>query len=293
MMPAVFLAALAAVIIWSGGPVATKIAVQEFPVFAVALARTCLGGFLVFPMVLALHIPLPRGGRQIGTLIFSGLSSYVGFPLLFCYGMTQTSGTHGVMILAFLPVLTGLMANLADAKLPRGLWWLGCAIALGGEILLLSGPATGGMHATSLHGDQIVFASTLFLALGYVSGGRLARNGYPAKATTYWSVAIATLLLTPFLPFVIRDTDLASASVLGWASIAYLALGVTVIGYVLWFWAMARGGIARVSLVQFFQPVSGVLASHLLLNEPLTLQLLLAACLIIGGIAIANRPQAG
>ena len=45
--------------------------------------------------------------------------------------------------------------------------------------------------------------------------------------------------------------------------------------------------------MQFFQPVSGVLASYLLLNEPLTLQLLLASSLIIGGIAIANRPQAG
>ena len=78
-----------------------------------------------------------------------------------------------------------------------------------------------------------------------------------------------------------------------WASTIYLALGVTVAGYVLWFWAMARGGIAQVGLVQFFQPISGLLIAHLLLNESLSLQLLLAAGIVIAGVAIANRSKAG
>jgi len=293
MTPAIFLAALAAVIIWSGGPVATKLAVLELPVLIVALLRTCIGGLLVLPLVIGLRTPFPRELRQIVTLGVSSLASYVAFPLLFCYGMTRTSGTHGVMILAFLPVLTGLMLHLWERRLPHALWWLGCGIALCGEIILLATSNIAAGQNSSFLGDQIVFASTLFLALGYVTGGQLARSGYPAQATTYWTVVIASLLLLPFLPWAFAGHDLSSAGWIAWAGIAYLGAGVTVGGYVLWFWAMARGGIARVALVQFFQPVSGVLIAYLLLGESLSLNLLIAAALIIGGVAIANRPKAG
>ena len=142
-------------------------------------------------------------------------------------------------------------------------------------------------------GDPLVFASTLFLALGYVTGGHLTRTGYPAQGTAYWTVVVGSLLFLPFVPFVVTGTDLASADPIAWASVLYLAFGVTVAGYILWFWAMARGGISQVGLVQFFQPLSGVLIAHVLLNEPMSLLLLVSGALVIGGIAIANRGKAG
>jgi len=292
MTRSVFLAALAAVIIWSAGPVATKLAVNELPVWTVAILRTFLGGVIALPLVLGLGIPLPRERRQLTLLGASALSSYVAFPVLFCLGMTRTSGTHGVMLLAFLPVLTGLMAHLSERRLPHGLWWLGCITALSGELLLLSVSNAAGQSA-SLLGDPLVFAATIFLALGYVTGGHLTRSGYPAQGTAYWTVVVGSLLFAPFLPFVVTGSDLASAGTIAWASVLYLALGVTVLGYILWFWAMARGGISKVGLIQFFQPISGILIAHVLLDEPLSLLLLASGALVIGGIAIANRAKAG
>jgi drug/metabolite transporter (DMT)-like permease len=292
MTRGVFLAALAAVVIWSAGPVATKLAVNELPVWTVAILRTFLGGVVVFPLVLALRIPLPREKRQLVLLLASGLASYVAFPLLFCLGMARTSGTHGVMILAFLPVLTGLMAHLSERRLPHALWWLGCVVAVLGELLLLS-TSNATAQSISLLGDPLVFAAAVFLALGYVTGAHLTRSGYPAQGTAYWTVVAGSLMLAPFVPFVLTVADLASASVMAWASVLYLALGVTVVGYILWFWAMARGGISQVGLVQFFQPISGVLIAHALLAEPLSLLLLASGALVIGGIAIANRAKAG
>jgi drug/metabolite transporter (DMT)-like permease len=292
MTRAVFLAALAAVVIWSGGPIATKLAVNELPVWTVAVLRTFLGGVIAFPLVLALGIPLPRERRPLTLLLFSGLSSYVAFPVLFCLGMTQTSGTHGVMILAFLPVLTGFMAHVSEHRLPHGRWWLGCVLAVFGELLLLS-TANSAPQPASLAGDPLVFASTLFLALGYVTGGHLTRSGYPARGAAYWTVVIGSLVFIPCIPFILTGSDLASASGIAWASVLYLAFGVTIAGYILWFWAMARGGISQVALVQFFQPVSGLLIAHILLSEPVSLRLVASGALVIGGIAIANRVKAG
>jgi drug/metabolite transporter (DMT)-like permease len=206
--------------------------------------------------------------------------------------MTRTSGTHGVMILALLPVLTGFMAHLSERRFPHSLWWLGCGIAVLGELLLLLN-ANSTAQSASLLGDPLVFAATFFLALGYVTGGHLTRSGYPAQGTAYWTVVVGSLVFAPFVPFVVTGPDVASAGAVAWGSVLYLALGVTVVGYILWFWAMARGGISQVGLVQFLQPISGILIAHALLSEPLSLFLIASGALVIGGIAIANRAKAG
>lgn len=289
MTPTVLMAAFLAVVIWGAGPVATKLAVAELPVLAVAAARTCLGGVIVLPLALALGIPLPRGPHQLMALILSSVSGFIAFPVLFCLGMTMTSGMHGVMILASLPILTGLMASLWDRRIPCRMWWIGCALALGGEVLLLKPVVSVPARLSDIGGDALVLLSTLLLAFGYVSGGRLVRAGYSSQATTYWGVGLASLVMAPFLPLFFSGTDFSTVSWEAWASLAYLALGVTVAGYVLWYWALGRGGIARVGLIQFFQPVSGLIISHLVLSEPLSFELLLTATLIIGGVAAASR----
>jgi drug/metabolite transporter (DMT)-like permease len=72
--------------------------------------------------------------------------------------------------------------------------------------------------------------------------------------------------------------------------LAYLAVGVSVLGYVLWYWALARGGIARVGLIQFLQPLVGVVLAWALLAEPILPPVLGAALLILAGVWIAARP---
>lgn len=288
MSPGVLTAALVAVILWSAGPVATKIAVADLPVLAVAAGRIFFGGIVALPLALALRIPLPRQPRQIAGLILSSLAGFVAFPILFCIGMTMTNATHGAMILALLPVITGLIANIWDRKVPPGLWWLGCVVAVAGEAILLK----PGMSVSDIGGDVLVLCSAFFLALGYVSGGRLANSGYPAQGATYWGVALASILLAPLLLYALTDIGIASIGWAAWTSLAYLALGVTVAGYVLWYWALSRGGIAKTGLLQFLQPVSGVGLAHLLLNEQISLKLILAAVFVIAGVVIAAQPRA-
>lgn len=94
------------------------------------------------------------------------------------------------------------------------------------------------------------------MPLTIIAGARL--QGYPAAGTTFWGVILFTIVLLPFVPVVWGDVDLASVSPDAWAASLYLAIGVTIVGYTLWYWALGRGGIARIGSFQFLQPVSGV-----------------------------------
>jgi drug/metabolite transporter (DMT)-like permease len=289
----VLLAALAAVVLWGASPVATKLAVTGLPPIPVAVLRTLIGGFGALALALAMRLPLPSTARQRGTLALSGFAGFIAFPVLFTLGLAATTANRASIILAMLPVLTGAYAHALERHWPAVRWWIGCAIAVAGEVLLIAWRAphasTVAIAGPTLWGDALVVLSTLFAATGYVAGARLKQLGYPSTAATFWGAAASAIATVPALPWLLADVDLAAAPGLAWAGVLYLAVAVTIVGYVLWYWALGKGGIARVGLMQFLQPVSGLLLAALLLGEGLTLPLAIAAALVLTGVFVAAR----
>jgi drug/metabolite transporter (DMT)-like permease len=286
----VFAAALAGVIIFGGSAIATKVAVSAISAIDVSIMRTIIGGLVALPLAFALRIPLPARTSQKYLLLVSGFCGFIAFPLLFTLGVNLTTANHATMILAILPVLTGAIAQFWDRQRPRASWWLGCAIAFAGEVLLLYDPAAASGRA-SVEGDLLIWISTLFASLGYVSGARLQRSGYSARGTTFWGVGLFALLLLPTLPLIVNLNALANAGLYAWSGLLYQAIGVTVVAYILWYWALGTGGIARVGLLQFLQPVSGVMLAWLILAENISLIFLLASSIIMVGVILAFRAK--
>jgi drug/metabolite transporter (DMT)-like permease len=279
-------------VLWGASPVATKLAVADLPALAVAVLRTLIGGAGAVLIALLLRLPLPSTSAQRSILALSAFGGFISFPLLMTAGLTATSANHASIILALLPVLTGAYAHALERRWPAPVWWIGCVIALTGEVLLITWrePSTSGpSEGPSLGGDALVVAATLFGAMGYVAGARLSQMGYPSTATTFWGAALASVVLLPTLPWVWAGIGEGGGSVEAWAGVLYLAIAVTIVGYVLWYWALGRGGIARVGLTQFLQPVSGLLLAAVLLGEHLTLPLAVAALLVLAGVFIAAR----
>jgi len=286
----VYVAALTGVIIFGGSAIATKVAVSAINALDVSIMRTIIGGLVALPLAFVLRIPLPASRQQKTLLLVSGFCGFIAFPLLFTLGVNLTTANHATMILAILPVLTGAIAQFWDRQRPRAVWWLGCTIAFGGEILLLYDPATSSGRA-SIEGDLLVWISTLFASLGYVAGARLQRSGYSARGTTFWGVGIFALLLLPALALVIDLDSLLTAGSYAWSGLLYQAIGVTVIAYILWYWALGTGGIARIGLFQFLQPLSGILLAWLVLAENISLIFLLASSIIMVGVILAFRAR--
>lgn len=287
----VLFAALLAVVVFGGSPVAAKFAVHSMPALDVALLRTVIGGLVAIPVALALRIGFPAQPAQRTLILVSGFCGYVGFPVLFTFGILLTTANHGSMILATLPIFTGAIAMTWDRVRPARRWWLGSVVSLAGALLLVYEPSSTA-NTASIKGDLLVLLGNVFASTGYVAGGRLQRSGYSAMGTAFWGVAVfAMILLLPAI--VLVDASVVrSASVVSLWGLAYLAIGVTIVGYILWYWALGTGGIARVGLIQFLQPVSGVLLAFLLLGERLDGQFLFASTLILAGVWIAiSKPN--
>lgn len=282
------LVALAVVVFWGATPVATKLAATEIDPLLVALFRTVCGGIVALPVLLLMGVKPPRDRRLWGPLLLSAFCGFVAFPLLFTYGQRLTSAMHGGLILAMLPVLTGLYAALIERRRPAGRWWAGCLVAFAGEVLLIGGRGLDSGASASLAGDALVVVACLFASLGYVLGGRLAQAGYASLGTTLWGIVAGSVMVAPLLPWALAD-GLPSASPVAWGSVLFLALVSSILGYIGWYWALGAGGIARIGTIQFLQPLSGLVLAFFLLAERPSLVLGVATVLILTGVIVAQR----
>jgi len=289
----VFGAAALVLVLWSGTAIANKAAVGHMDAMTPGVLRSLLAGLIAIGIVTLGRLPRPRTARQWGLLALSGLASFAVWPMLLSLGLGATTANHAALIMAMIPVFTGLFAAAVDRRLPAAGWWLGVLIAGIGTVLLVSYRSGGALfdESASLGGDLIVLSGVAVCALGYVVGGKLSPVlGTPS--TTFWSLAIATLALAPTFAALAGRTEWAAVGAGGWLGIAYLTLVSSITGYALWFWALGHGGIARIGSLQFAQPVLTLLFAVPILGEALTPPLVLSGAVILVGVAVAQHGAA-
>lgn len=277
----------AAVLLWGGSPIATRLAVLGIDPLAVGLLRTLLAALLALPLALALRLKLPRGRRGWVLMFGAALGSYVLFPILFSIGVRHTTASHAALVHASTPLFTGIIAALLERRWPGRWWWGGVAIALIGEALLIGLGRGFNEPGVTVKGDLIVFASCLAVAFGYVAGGSLSRS-LGSLAVTFWGLVLGAVLTMPGV-LLIPSSGLIEAPPAALGGLAYLVVISSVIGYIAWNWALAHGGIGRIGVLQFAQPALTVLLAVLLLGESLTPSIVFSAAVILAGVAIARR----
>ena len=64
---------------------------------------------------------------------------------------------------------------------------------------------------------------------------------------------------------------------------------VAAITYLLWFWLIRQYPAPKLASFTFITPIFGVLAGWLILDEPLTVALLVALVFVAAGIYLVNR----
>ncbi len=288
--PAVIVIGGGALLLWGGTAVANKIAVGHMDAMTAGVLRSLLAGLIATGIALAWRLPFPGPAAQRGLLALSGITSFAVWPLLLSLGLGMTTASHAALIMAMIPVFTGLIAAGFERNWPRAGWWTGVVFAVIGAFFLVfyrSGGAllTGGGSVT---GDLIILSGAAVCALGYVAGGKLTPV-IGTWSTTFWGLAIATVVLIPTFALLAPRTDWAAVGIGGWAAIAYLTVMSSLLGYAGWFWALGRGGIARIGSWQLAQPVITLALAVMVLGETLTWPLLVAAGAILAGTAIAQR----
>lgn len=211
------------------------------------------------------------------------------YAIAFSFAYTSlTTGTGALLLFGSVQV-TMIGAALVAGERPRALEWIGGVLALVGLVWLV----LPGVSAPPLVGAALMIVAGIAWGVYSLLGRAPASSGRTPSHDTAWSFARATpLALAVFLAMLFVPSSHAShASVHITTTGALLAIAsgalTSGLGYVLWY-AVLRGHTATsAALVQLAVPVLAAFAGVVVLDEHVTARLLVAAALVVGGVALA------
>ena len=154
----------------------------------------------------------------------------------------------------------------------------GIMIAFLGTYFLISG-----YEKINLLADFLILLSAFFYSMGSIMAKKLLNNGYKAMNVIASSTVFATLFLFPSIPFEKICFNIASIE---YAFV--LALLPTFFAYILWYNAMEKMEISRLSCFIYLIPFFSMIFSSIFLHEALEAIKIFYGIVIITGIAIAE-----
>ncbi len=286
------LTVLACCAVWGLSQVAAKITLSEVPPLFQAGVRSV--GAAVLLLLWSRWRGLPMWGQD-GTgragLLAGGLFA-AEFACVFV-GLQYTSASRMVVFLYLAPFVVALgMPFIARSE--RLSVWQGCGLALafGGVVWAFAeGFVASGAAPLQWLGDALGIAAAVLWGLTtlLLRASRLA-SALPEKTLLYQLVVSGVALLLASALSTETWPRAVSGAVAG--ALLFQIAVVTFASYLAWFWLVRHYAATRVAAFTLLTPVFGLLAGVLLLNETLTLRLLVALAAVCAGIALVNqRPQ--
>ncbi len=273
---------LLGIIIFSATLPATRLAVAHLSPTFVGLGRAVVAACLALVLLIATRQPLPprRTWPQFG-LVVGGV--IIGFPLLSAIAMRDAPASQGAVITGLLPLATALCGVWRAGERPSRSFWIWAAIGSGLVLgfALLSG--SGSLRPA----DLALLGAVAAAGLGYAEGGVLARQ-FGAWQVICWSLVMAVPLLGP-IAWLARPMDLSLVPLNAWLGFGYVSVFSMFLGFFAWYHGLALGGIARIGQLQLLQPFLTILASAVILGEPLTSVTLGFAMAVVSCVALGRR----
>jgi len=232
-----------------------------------------LSGALVLWLIASLQEsrtgPRIRGGWLSAAMLFI-------YAIAFSFAYLSLSAGTGALILFGSVQVTMLLAALRSGERPHLLEWLGVALALAGLVYLV----LPGLRAPSPVGSALMALAGIAWGV-YSLRGR--GSGSPLADTAGNFIRAVPLILAVRL-VTLNDIHLSQAGI----ALAVLSgAAASGVGYVIWYAALAGLTATRAAIVQLSVPVLAAWGGVVLLAEGISLRLVLAGVLILGGIALA------
>ncbi|PXA85648.1 EamA family transporter [Caulobacter sp. D4A] len=273
-----FLLALAVVAVWGTNFVVIRQALNHLPPLTFATLRFTL---VLLPLVFFVKKP------AVSWLNLAGYGLLIGagqFGLLFVAMKGHISPGLASLILQTQVFFTIALAMQINRERVRGFQIAALLLAIAGITIIA---VHGGGSATPLG-----VALGLLAALSWGCGNIVARQAGPVNMLGYvvWAslFSIPPLLVMALwlegLPAMVKGVTEAGFGT--WLAVAWQAVGNTMFGYGAWGWLLARHPAATITPMALLVPVFGMSASALLLGEGLPAWKLLAAGLVLAGLAV-------
>jgi drug/metabolite transporter (DMT)-like permease len=285
----ILIAFAAVYVLWGSTYLAIKYALTSFPPFIMGATRFFVAGIALYAFARWRRQPAPNPTEWRNAAITGVLMLAFGNGAVIWSEQTVPTG-----IVAIIVATVPLWMVLLDWLRPRGVrpkrtMFVGLALGLIGIAVLVGVGASGHVPLT---GALVLMAGSISWAVGSILTRHTER---PRSAFVYSALqmiaASAAFTIMAFTSGELRDFSadrLTMGSVIGWV---YLVIFGSLIGYTAYIYLLANVSAAKAATYAYVNPVIAVLLGWAFAHEPVTARTLVAAAIILAGVAIITATQ--
>lgn len=219
-----------------------------------------------------------RASLILGVLLWGGYA-------LQTWGLAFTTASRSAFITSTAVLLVPGVAFLALRVLPTRGVGLGVLLATAG-LWLLTQPGSGGFG----RGESLTALCALSYAGHIVALGHLAPRYRSLPLATLQLAVVAGCGVAATLAF---ERPSLALPLRAWAAIGFLGVFCSAVAVLVQTWAQRRIPAARAALLFALEPVFAAAIAALALGDRLTPGEVLGGCLVVSGVAVAARLDAG
>jgi drug/metabolite transporter (DMT)-like permease len=281
--------------VWGLTHVAGRVAAAEASPLNAAFWRFAMAAMVLAPLAL---IADARAGRSLRDLAprdwlgvaLSALTGLVLYNLFFIKGLATVEASRGSVIVCVSPALIWLGSVLILGVKPTFAGAFGVALSALGTVWVATSGRPGAVLSGGVSfGDLLMMACPVVWAAYSLLGARLLGRVNPVSANAL-SVVAAVVMLAVLVPVAgAPPGEAAGYGAATWASLAFLGLGGTAVGFTLYYLGIRALGAHRAAAYINLVPVFGVLSGWLILDERPKASLLAGLALILVGIRLVQR----
>jgi drug/metabolite transporter (DMT)-like permease len=278
-----------AVLFWGLSFVATKVALETFPVFTLVFVRFALAS--IFFLVLMAVTGFPRFTRrehlQVFLIAFFEPGLYFVFETI---GLQHTSAPETSLIIATIPIVVLVLAFflLGEPVKVSTLSGIGLSL-LGIAVLIFGGERFQWVLQGRLLGNLLIFGAVLSASMYIVLARKLARTRSAIEITSLQTLYGALFF---FVPFVLEVPDLHwhTISFRSFSALGYLTLFATIAAFLCYNHALTRVPASHASVFVNGIPVVTAAGAWIILEEHLTMIQSFGGLLVLFGVFLSNFP---
>ena len=274
----IYLIALGALFALAANSVLIRLAVVDYGADPAAFAVVRVATGAVVLMTLALL--QKRGAWPTKARAFAGAVCLAGYIIGFSLAYRTLDAGFGALLLFGWVQITIFAAVVVGGNRPSAFQWIGAMVAFLGLVWLLKPSSDLG----PLSAIDLALMSFAGMSWGfYTLLGREAGDPVRVNATSF---ALCLLFVLPLL--MVGNGALSGAALI----LAMVSGGITSgLGYALWYRIVAVIDPALAGVGQLMVPVLASLGGLVWIKEPITVQWLIGAALVLGGIGLSIAPQ--
>jgi drug/metabolite transporter (DMT)-like permease len=283
-------AMLLTMVFWGISFVASKIVLEEITPFTYMGVR-----FLIAAILLGVVVAIrgrPRFSRRTHLLIaLTAFAEPVAYFLFESFGIRLIPATTASLIIATTPLAVMVLAAIFLGEPIRRGGVLAVVVSISGIALLVLGGDKGASGTNGSGGDLLgtllVFGAVLSAAFYITLARNLTQRHDPVNLTvfqTWWGTGVFVVLWRLQPP---ASRTVASLSSDAWIALIFLAIGATVVAFMLYNWALRHETAGTASLYINAIPVVTALTGRFVLDERLSLIQLVGGAMVLASVRLA------